>query len=98
MKEILALRKKIDEIDERILLLLKKRAEVSRKIGSIKKKNELPIRDRTRENRLYAHLRYKAERLGLSADLVETLYRGIVAMCIRVQENSVETQDHVSED
>jgi chorismate mutase len=92
LKEILALRKKIDDIDERILLLLKKRAEVSRK------KNELPIRDRTRENRLYAHLRYKAERLGLSADLVETLYRGIVAMCIRVQENSVETQDHVSED
>lgn len=98
MKEIDALRKKIDDIDERILLLLKKRAEVSRKIGSIKKKNGLPIRDRTRESRLYAHLRYKAERLGLSADLVETLYRGIVAMCIRVQENSVETQDHVSED
>jgi chorismate mutase len=91
LKEILALRKKIDEIDERILLLLKERAEVSRKIGSIKKKNELPVRDRTRENRLYAHLRYKAERLGLSANLVETLYREIVAMCIRVQENSVET-------
>ena len=95
MKEIVALRKKIDEIDERILLLLKKRAEVSRKIGSIKKKNELPIRDRTRENRLYAHLRCKAERLGLSANLVETLYREIVAMCIRVQEESDETQDHI---
>ena len=98
MKEIIALRKKIDEIDERILLLLKKRAEISRKIGSIKKKNGLPIRDRTRENRLYAHLRYEAERLGLSADLVATLYREIVAMCIRVQEDSVETKDHVSED
>ena len=95
MKEIVALRKKIDEIDERILLLLKKRAEVSRKIGSIKKENELPIRDRTREKRLYAHLRYKAERLGLSANLVETLYREIVAMCIRVQEERVETQDHI---
>ena len=95
MKEIVALRKKIDEIGERILLILKKRAEVSRKIGSIKKKNELPIRDRTRENRLYAHLRCKAERLSLSADLVETLYREIVAMCIRVQEERVETQDHI---
>jgi chorismate mutase len=95
LKEIVALRKKIDEIDERILLLLKERAEVSRKIGSTKKKNGLPIRDRTRENRLYAHLRFKAERLGLSTDLVETLYREIIAMCIRVQENSVETKDHV---
>ena len=39
MIELELMRKKIDEIDDKLLLLFKERLEVSKKIGLLKKKN-----------------------------------------------------------
>ena len=49
MIELNLLRKKIDEIDDKLLILLKERLAVSKKIGEIKKKNNMPIYDPVRE-------------------------------------------------
>ena len=52
MIELNLLRKKIDEIDDKLLILLKERLEVSKKIGEIKKKNNMPIYDPVREQEI----------------------------------------------
>ena len=52
MIELNLVRKKIDEIDDKLLILLKERLEVSKKIGEIKKKNNMPIYDPVREQEI----------------------------------------------
>ncbi len=52
MIELNLLRKKIDEIDDKLLILLKERLAVSKKIGEIKKKNNMPIYDPVREQEI----------------------------------------------
>lgn len=52
MIELNLLRKKIDEIDDKLLILLKERLVVSKKIGEIKKKNNMPIYDPVREQEI----------------------------------------------
>ena len=52
MIELNLLRKKIDEIDDKLLILLKERLEVSKKIGEIKKRNNMPIYDPVREQEI----------------------------------------------
>jgi chorismate mutase len=86
MSDINELRKRIDEIDEQILQSLSKRTETCRSIGSLKKKQKIPIKDIPRENDVYTHVRKKAAALGLDAAHVEAVYRQIVDMCMAVQE------------
>ena len=52
MIELNLLRKKIDEIDDKLLIWLKERLAVSKKIGEIKKKNNMPIYDPVREQEI----------------------------------------------
>lgn len=86
MDEINQLRKRIDEVDEQILQFLNKRTEICKSIGSLKRKQKIPIKDIPRENDVYVHIRKKAAALGLDAAQVEAVYRQIVNMCSQVQE------------
>lgn len=52
MTELNLLRKKIDKVDEQLIQLLKERIEISKKIGEIKKKNNIAIYDKNRENEI----------------------------------------------
>ena len=45
MTELELMRKKIDEIDEKLLVLFKERLEVSKQIGILKKKYKMNIFD-----------------------------------------------------
>jgi len=49
-EKIAELRRKIDEVDEKILLLLKERFEIAKEIGMEKRKHGMPLRDFEREN------------------------------------------------
>lgn len=88
MEEISQLRRKIDEIDEEILRLLKERIEISRLIGRIKQEHGVPIRDPQREEEKYKHIAMKATELGLNLDEVRTIYQNIITMSVRAQERS----------
>ena len=48
-KRILELREQIDELDEKIIHLLKKRMSISKEVGDIKEKLDIPIEDKSRE-------------------------------------------------
>lgn len=86
MDDINQLRKRIDEVDEEILRSLRKRAEICRALGSLKRKQKIPIKDIPRENDVYAQIRKKAAALGLEAVQVEKVYRQIVDMCSAIQD------------
>lgn len=88
MEKLPHLRRKIDEIDEKILLLLKDRIEVSKLIGKIKRENAVPIRDPKREDEKYRHIIQRASELELDLDEVKNIYKIIMAMSIQAQESS----------
>ena len=52
MIELELMRKKIDEIDDKLLALCKERLEVSKKIGLLKKKYKMEIFDPQREQEI----------------------------------------------
>ena len=52
MIELEPMRKKIDEIDDKLLALFKERLEVSKKIGLLKKKYKMEIFDPQREQEI----------------------------------------------
>ena len=85
MENIEQLRMRINEIDEKILGLLKKRARICKAIGSMKKKQGIPIHDVHRENDVFMHAKERAEDFGLNPLHLEAIFRQIVNMCSEVQ-------------
>jgi chorismate mutase len=85
MDYIQQLRKRVDEVDEQILNALSERAKICRAIGLVKKKQGMQIRDVSRENELYKHVKEKAVQFHLDPIQVEAVYREIVNMCSAVQ-------------
>jgi chorismate mutase len=86
MSEIQKLRKKVDEIDEQIIIALHERVKTCTAIGLIKKKKGLPVRDVTRENVVFKRVKEKASEFQLNPLQVEAIYREIVNMCSAIQE------------
>ena len=91
MEKILALRKKVDEIDEKILYFLKERVEVCRSIGAVKRKHGISIRDYQREDEVYKNIMKKASELKLNPEEVKVIYQEIMAMSAHAQESDTKT-------
>ena len=87
MEEILLLRRKIDEVDSQILQLLNDRLDISKRIGTIKKKLKIPIGDPQREDEVYRHIIQKASKPGMDTSKIKEIYHEIIAMCIDTQED-----------
>jgi chorismate mutase len=86
MDEIHQLRKKIDEVDDQILLALCERVKVCEAIGIAKKKRGLVVRDELRENEVYRRIREESVKFKLDPVQIERVYREIVNICSAVQE------------
>jgi chorismate mutase len=91
LEKILSLRRKIDEIDEQILLFLKERMELCRNIGKTKREHGIPVKNHQRENELYANVMRRASELGLNPQEVKAVYQKIIAMGIHAQESETKT-------
>jgi len=52
-KRILELRQQIDQLDEDIIQLLKKRMGISKEVGKLKEKLDIPVEDKGREQGNY---------------------------------------------
>ena len=55
-KRILNLREEIDEIDEKIITLLKSRMDISKKVGELKVALHIPVEDKGREEEIIQRL------------------------------------------
>ncbi len=86
MSDIEQLRKRIDEIDDQILIALNERVNDCKAIGLAKKNQGKPVKDAFREKELLNRLKEKSSQFNLDPVQVETVYREIVNMCSAVQE------------
>jgi len=77
-------RKKIDAIDTEILILLNRRAEISREIGSLKASAALPVADPRREDDILRCVVRENEG-SIGDEAVAEIYRTILRESRRIQ-------------
>jgi chorismate mutase len=80
--EIDSYRKKISDIDSKILKLLKERFENSKKIGEIKKKEGMKVLDKKREKEIIFYL---SDMSNLNKKFIKKLYSIIFRESRRLQ-------------
>jgi chorismate mutase/prephenate dehydrogenase len=73
-----ALRGEIDAIDRDILTLLARRLGVVTQLAAVKRDQGVRVRDPKRERDIIGDRRTRAEQLGLSAELIESIFRLIM--------------------
>ncbi|MEJ2242557.1 MAG: chorismate mutase [Candidatus Bathyarchaeota archaeon] len=81
----MTIRRKIDFIDEKIVLLLKERMNLCKDIGDVKRELKIPVKDRRREDEVYLHIMSKALESGLDPQKVEAIFKEIIALSVFVQ-------------
>jgi len=81
------LRKKIDKIDSRIIELLAKRLEFSRKIGKQKQKASRKIKDGKREKEILTALEKLSEKHALRPVFIKKLYVEVLKESRKIQSN-----------
>lgn len=85
-RELAKQRQRIDFADQGILRLLSKRMRLVRTIGEIKKKNGLPSLDEARWYELIENRVVLANKLGLDADFVRTMYEIIHQQSLKLED------------
>lgn len=85
MENIVTLRKKIDVLDAKIVLLLKERMDLCKRIGALKIRNGLAVKDHRREDEVYLHVMAKALEVGLNPQKVEAVFKDIISLGVFVQ-------------
>jgi len=81
------LRKKIDETDAGIVKLIGERARIALDIGKGKTEQKKQIEDRAREHKVLERVKNIArnEKINVSPEDIEGIYRQIIAACRRIQ-------------
>jgi len=83
--EIPRIREKIDEIDQKLVLLLKDRYENARLLGRIKRVRSIDSRDPERERIILRKVRVAAARLGLEPKLTLPIFKAIFNFSVQAQ-------------
>ena len=73
-----SLRKKIDDIDDEILRLLKKRIEVASSLAKIKRESKMPIYQKEREDEVLSRVKKIAEEQGIPEEYALAILREII--------------------
>jgi chorismate mutase len=81
-------RKQIDNIDEKVFVLLAKRMDLSSKIGKFKKEKKLSLFDKERLEEILASNVKKGETYGLSKDFIKNLLHLIHNYSLEIQEKA----------
>lgn len=87
MDELKKERKKIDEIDEKIAILLDERIGIVKKIGQIKKEQNIPIVDKAREYKIYEKLSKISYKNAQLVD-IKKIYDQIISVSRMIQKCS----------
>ena len=82
-------RAELDELDEQLILLIKRRLELGLRAAGIKREAGLPILDPARETKAIAQAREWAREAGLSEDEVTEIFKRLVSLSGRAQLKSV---------
>ena len=80
--KLLAVRRRIDRLDERLLRLLNQRARLALEIGRIKKRRKWPVFDAYREALVLRHVT-RANHGPLTARAIRHIFQAILSECRR---------------
>lgn len=89
MAEIDDLRKSIDEIDEKMIVLLAERFKYTEKVGLYKAKNHLNAQDTNRESQQFQRITQLSRQNGLNPEYATEIYRRIIDLVISRHEELV---------
>ena len=84
--ELLRLRDLIDEVDNQLLPLIARRMSLVEEVGEVKKRKNLPIRDKIREGQKIRTLVEQGRELGVNSDAVEQIWTGFFEIAYRLEE------------
>jgi len=82
--ELARLRKRIDDIDKKLVEILNRRAELSLEIGKIKKKNKLSVYSPDRESEVYRRAVAKNEG-PMHDESIQAIYREIMSATLSLE-------------
>lgn len=85
--EIEGLRKEINRLNEEIFEKLAERVRIAIEIGHVKKRHGGSIVDKAREQAVYRQARMLAEKHGLDPEGVEHVFKEIVSLCTKAQQD-----------
>jgi chorismate mutase len=85
-EQIDKLRATIDQIDQELLGLIRKRLTLTEKIGLIKNENKMEIIDSPRELSLFRSLAERCEAMNLDKTFIKNLWRLILDASYQSQE------------
>ncbi len=85
-------RDELDQLDEQLIRLMKRRLELGLLAATLKRDAELPIIDADREANVIAQARAWAGEAGLSEDEVTEIFERLVSLSGRAQLKSVSTR------
>ena len=83
-KRILRLRQKIDNLDEEIIQLLKKRMRISKEVGKLKEELDIPVEDKFREKEIIERLTQQAGQ-NLSEEQLIRIFTAVFKSSKQVQ-------------
>jgi len=89
------LRKKIDEVDAKIVRLIGERIRIAEEIGKEKKEQGKQVEDREREARVLKNVGSIAQKENINQEDIEGVYRQIIATSKRVEEIRVAFQGEI---
>lgn len=82
------LRRRLDGIDHRLLELIAQRQATIRDIASVKRSTGSPLRDYQREREVFQGARAKAEAVGVSPEVAESVMRLLIRYSLTMQEHT----------
>jgi len=88
-------RKKIDELDLKLVELINQRAEAAREIGKLKNHTNLPIYEPEREKRILENVK-KANRGPLPHSEVQHVFERIIDVMRKLQQQEIHRQKAAS--
>ena len=95
MNDLEKLRGKLDEVDRRLLEALGERLQTVGEIARVKAQGLSFLRDHDRESELLARIDGWARELGLDEFRTHEIYREIIAMSLKAQEEALLKRDQV---
>lgn len=88
-KRLNELRQRMNGVNAALIRLLSERKEISEQIGLLKAEHGLPIYDPEREMEIIRSMREAARLHDLSEESVEEIFKLIMEMCRKVQEELI---------
>lgn len=83
MEDIDELRRKIDTIDSKLVILINERATISKLIGNLKNKKKIAVIQKERENLVYEKVENQSELIN--KEDIRKIWKEIIEVCRKIQ-------------